>query len=108
MEIGKTPLKIKNQQRKVKEVNNNTLLVLDDNLFSYLMKTMSRFRPREFSLHWRDKFLNSRNFIGPSGVRALPLGVTAERSVHYIWYYFSFFLSSLPHTFLPEGVVLGL
>ena len=25
--------------------------------------------------------------IGPSGVRALPLGVAAERSVHYIWYY---------------------
>ena len=26
--------------------------------------------------------------IGPSGVRALPLGVAAKRSVHYIWYYF--------------------
>jgi hypothetical protein len=24
--------------------------------------------------------------IGPSGVRALPLGVAAERIVHYIWY----------------------
>jgi hypothetical protein len=30
--------------------------------------------------------------IGPSRVRALPLGVAAERSVHYIWYYFSFCL----------------
>ena len=29
--------------------------------------------------------------IGPSGVRALPLGVAAEWSVHYIWYYFSLF-----------------
>jgi hypothetical protein len=48
--------------------------------------------------------------IGPSGVHALPLGVSAERSVHYIWYYFSFFFLflSVPHTFLPEGVVLGL
>ena len=46
--------------------------------------------------------------IGPSGVRVLPLGVAAERSVHYFWDYFSFFLSSPPHTFLPEGVVLGL
>ena len=31
----------------------------------------------------------------------LPLGVAAERSVHYFWDYF--FLSSMPHTFLPEG-----
>ena len=29
--------------------------------------------------------------IGPSGVHALPLGVAAKRSVHYIWYCFSFF-----------------
>ena len=29
----------------------------------------------------------SLNQIGPSGVRALPLGVATERSVHYIWYY---------------------
>ena len=28
--------------------------------------------------------------IGPSGVRALPLGVAAERSVNYFWDYFSF------------------
>ena len=28
--------------------------------------------------------------IGPSGVGGLPLGVAAKRSVHYIWYYFSF------------------
>ena len=32
--------------------------------------------------------------IGPSGVRALPLGIAAERSVHYIWYYFVFFFSA--------------
>ena len=30
------------------------------------------------------------DYFGPSGVRALPLGVAAKRSVHYIWYYFSF------------------
>jgi hypothetical protein len=42
--------------------------------------------------------------IGPSGVCALPLGIAAEGSGHYIWYYFS----SPPQTFLPEGVVLGL
>jgi hypothetical protein len=41
-------------------------------------------------------------------VRALPLGVAAERGVHYFCDYFSFFLFlSLPHTFLPEGAVLG-
>ena len=38
-----------------------------------------------------------KNIIGPSGVRALPLGVAAERSVHNIWYYFSsfFFLAAM-------------
>ena len=46
-------------------------------------------------------------YFGPSGVRVLPLGVAAERSVHYFWDYFSFLLS-VPHTFLLEGVVLGL
>ena len=29
--------------------------------------------------------------IGPSGVHALPLGIAAERSVHYFCDYFSFF-----------------
>ena len=29
--------------------------------------------------------------FGQSGVRALPLGVAAKRSVHYIWYYFYLF-----------------
>ena len=43
--------------------------------------------------------------FGPSGVCALPLGIAAERHVHYIWYYFSFF--SVPHTFLLERVALG-
>ena len=54
--------------------------------------------------------ISSRIDIGQSGVRALPLGVAVEPSVHYIWYYFSFlsFFLSVPHTFLPEGVVLGL
>ena len=37
--------------------------------------------------------------IGPSEVRALPLGVSAERRVAYF--------SSRSHTFFPEGVVLG-
>ena len=31
-------------------------------------------------------------FVGLSGVRALPLGVAAEQSVHNFWDYFSFFL----------------
>ena len=39
------------------------------------------------------------SLIGPSGVRALPLGVAAERSVHYIWYYFSSFFLSLSATY---------
>jgi hypothetical protein len=48
--------------------------------------------------------------FGPSGVRALPLAVAAEQSVYYIRYYFSFlfFFLSVPHTFLPEWVGLGL
>ena len=46
--------------------------------------------------------------VRPSVVRALPLGVAAEQNVHYFWDYFSSFLLSPPHTFLPEGVVLGL
>ena len=53
-----------------------------------------------------DKFYNKH--VGPSEVCALPLGIAAERSVHYFWDYFSspFFLTG-SHTFLPEGVVLG-
>jgi hypothetical protein len=43
--------------------------------------------------------------IGPSGVLALPLGVAAERSVHYFW---DIFFLLLTHTFLTERVVLGL
>ena len=39
-------------------------------------------------------------------VLALPLGVAVERSVHNFWNHFSF--SSVSHTFLPEGVVIGL
>ena len=45
-------------------------------------------------------------YVGPDEVRALPLGVAGERSVHYFWDYFSFFLLSGSNTFLPEGVVL--
>ena len=41
-------------------------------------------------------FRISGDTIGPSGVRALPLVVAAERSVHYFWDYL--FLSSF---FLP-------
>ena len=69
----------------------------------------------ENSVNGLEKMLLKRSLtdhltcIGPSGVRALPLGVAAGRSVHYFCDYFSFlFLSSVPHTFLPEGVVLGL
>ena len=32
----------------------------------------------------------------------------SERSGHYFWHYFSSFFLSGSHTFLPEGVVLGL
>ena len=46
--------------------------------------------------------------IGPSGVRALPLGVAAEWSVHFFGIVCLLFFSFLPHTFVPEGVVLGL
>ena len=42
--------------------------------------------------------------IGPSGVRALPLGVAAERSVLYFGIIFLFFFS-VPHSFLPDGVM---
>jgi hypothetical protein len=47
--------------------------------------------------------------FGPSGVRALSLGIAAERSFHYIWYYFSSVLFFFRATFfLLGGVVLGL
>ena len=65
--------------------------------------------------------------IFPSGVRALPLGIAAEQSVHYFWSIFWEYnhtepeynhteteynhtepISSVPNTFLPEGFVLGL
>jgi hypothetical protein len=51
---------------------------------------------------------NIRDYFDPSGVRALPLGVDAEQSVHYIWYYVSFFFLflSVPHTFLPRVMKL--
>ena len=49
--------------------------------------------------------LSEKSQIGPSGVRALTLGVAAERSVHYICDYFSFSLSSLCATnFSPRRV----
>ena len=43
--------------------------------------------------------------FGPSGVSALPLGVAAEL---YLVLFFIYLFISGPHTFLPEGVVLGL
>ena len=45
--------------------------------------------------------------IGPSGVRALPLGVAAKQSVHYICDYLFLFFCSPPHTFLREGAIVG-
>ena len=59
------------------------------------------------SVIYKPKWIFKYAVIGPSGVRALPLGVAAERSVLYFWDFF-FFFSSVPHTYLPEGVVLGL
>ena len=47
------------------------------------------------------------SLIGPSGVRALPLGVAAKRSVHYIWYYFSFFLFLLVSVRSPLARACG-
>ena len=53
--------------------------------------------------------MNNLVDVGPSGVCALPSGVAVEQSVQYLWDYFSFLLIfSLPHTFLTEGVDLGL
>ena len=53
-------------------------------------------------------FIIKLYIIGPSGVRAQPLGVAAERSVHYIfWNYFSFF-SFLRHIlFFQKGLSQG-
>ena len=44
--------------------------------------------------------------VGPSGVRALPLGCRNKRSGHSTWHYFSSSLFSLSKvlTFLPEWV----
>ena len=73
------------------------------------MQTTRNWRLMSRKNIWREMFLVNCDF-GPSGLRALPLGVAAERSVHCIWYYFSsfFFFFYQPHTFLTEGVVLGL
>ena len=67
-----------------------------------LQKALKTVNCHSFYVWW----MNGEN--GPSEVRAPPLGVAVEQSVHYFGDYFSFFFSSLPHTFLPEGVVLGL
>ena len=47
--------------------------------------------------------------IGPSGVCQLPLGCRHKRSGHSTWHYFSFFFFSLSEslTFLPERRQLG-
>ena len=42
--------------------------------------------------------------IGPSRVRVLPLGVAAERRVHYFWDYFSFFLFWDPYFCSKKGL----
>jgi hypothetical protein len=44
--------------------------------------------------------MSNITLIGPSTVSALPLGVAAERSVHYIWNYFS--LSSFCATYFSS------
>jgi hypothetical protein len=47
-------------------------------------------------------------FIGPSGVRALPLAAGINVCGHYKGHFFSFFLSSSGSLLiLPEGVVVG-
>ena len=49
------------------------------------------------------------NFIGPSGVRALPLAAGINVGGHYKWYFFLFLLlSSGSLLILPEGVVVGI
>ena len=50
-------------------------------------------------------------FIGPSGVRALPLAAGIKVGGHYKWHFFlslSLFLSSGSLLILPEGVVVGI
>ena len=84
------------------EVSTNKTKTVDNDLGGNYMKTLF------YNLAKLDCGLNQNPTVGPSRVRALPLGVAAERSVHYIWYYFSSFLLSVPHTFIPEGVVLWL
>ena len=54
-------------------------------------------------IHFQITFFTST--IGPSGVRALPLGVAAERSVHCFRDYLSFFCATY---FSPRRGVLGL
>ena len=46
----------------------------------------------------------SVHYICPSGVRALPLCVAAKRSVHYIWYYFYFYLFLCHILFSQKGL----
>ena len=50
-------------------------------------------------------------FVGPSGVRALPLAAGINVGGHYKWHFFlslsSLSLSSGSLLILPEGVVVG-
>jgi hypothetical protein len=63
---------------------------------------------KSISMYMNVVTLDRSSVFGPSGVRALPLGVAAKRSVHYICDYFSSFsFFSPPHTFLLEGVIVG-
>ena len=47
-------------------------------------------------------------YIGPSGVRALPLAAGINVGGHYKRNFFSFSLSSGSLLILPEGVVIGI
>ena len=51
------------------------------------------------------------NYVGPCGVRVLPMAAGINVGGHHKWHFFllflSFFLSSGSLLFLPEGVVVG-
>ena len=67
--------------------------------FSYILWFASWSRAHAGLTGW---LIICRGHFGPSGVHALPLAVTAERSVHYIWYYFSFLLFFFRHILFSQ------
>jgi hypothetical protein len=60
-------------------------------------------------MKWPGKKNTFNIYVGPSGVRALPLSAGINIGGHYKWHYFLLSLSSSSGSLLilPEGIVVG-